>query len=67
MGERRKELLMERHEYVGEVSEEQRSEQERRFEELGLEQFFWSFIRFQSRVDDLEAELAELKREKLGL
>jgi hypothetical protein len=29
-----------------------------------LEQFFWSFIRLQSRVDDLEAELAELKGEK---
>ena len=36
MGERRKELLMERQEYVGGVNEEQRSEQERRFEELGL-------------------------------
>jgi hypothetical protein len=50
-------------ECVGGVSEEQRSEEERRFEELGLEGFFWSFIRLQSRVDDLEAELANLKGE----
>jgi hypothetical protein len=55
---------MERQEYVGGVSEEQRGEQEKRFEELGLEEFFWSFIRLQSRVDDLEAELANLA--KLG-
>jgi hypothetical protein len=50
-------------EYVGGVSEEQRSAQEKRFEELGLEQFFWAFVRLQARVDDLEVELAELKRE----
>ena len=48
-------------EYVGGVSEEQRSEQERRFESLGLEEFFWAFIKLQARVDDLEAELAGLK------
>lgn len=40
-------------------SEEQRSEQERRFEELGLEDFFWSYIRLQARVDDLGTELRE--------
>jgi hypothetical protein len=50
-------------EYIGGVGEEQRSEREKRFEELGLEDFFWSFVRLQARVDDLEAELAELKRE----
>ena len=50
-------------EYVGGVSEEQRGEQERRFEELGLQDFFWSFVKLQSRVDDLEAELANLKGE----
>jgi hypothetical protein len=55
---------MERQEYVGGVSKEQRSEQERRFEELGLEDFFWSFIRLQSCVDDLEVELAEMKGAK---
>jgi hypothetical protein len=49
--------------YFGGVSEKQRSDEEKRCEELGLEDFFWSFIRLQSRVDDLEAELAELKRE----
>jgi hypothetical protein len=53
---------MEERRYVGGVAEHQRGEQEKRFEELGLEDFFWSFIRLQSRVDDLEAELAELKR-----
>jgi hypothetical protein len=52
---------MERQEYVGGVSEEQRSAQEKRFEELGLQDFFWSFIRLQARVDDLETELASLK------
>ncbi len=46
--------------YVGGVAEELRSEQERRFEELGLEEFFWSFIRLQSRVDDLEEQLSAL-------
>ncbi len=52
-------------EYVGGVSEAQRSAQERRFEELGLEDFFWAFIRLQSRVDDLETELANsLKGER---
>lgn len=45
-------------EYVGGVAEEDRSDEERRFEELGLEEFFWSFIRLQSRVDDLESVLA---------
>jgi hypothetical protein len=60
---KRRDRSMER-EYVGGVSEEQRSEQERRFEELGLEQFFWSFIRLQARVDDLETELANLKGDK---
>lgn len=40
-------------------SEEQRSEQERRFEELGLEDLFWSYIRLQARVDDLGTELRE--------
>jgi hypothetical protein len=50
-------------EYIGGVSEEQRSEEERRFEELGLGQFFWSFIKLQARVDDLETELANLKGE----
>ncbi len=55
---------MERQEYVGGVSEEQRGEQERRFEALGLEEFFWAVIRLQARVDDLEAELANLKGEK---
>jgi hypothetical protein len=48
-------------EYVGGVSEEQRSAQEKRFEELGLARFFWSFIKLQARVDDLETKLASLK------
>ncbi len=55
---------MERQEYVGGVSEAQRSEEERRFEELGLGQFFWSFIKLQARVDDLQTELANLKGDK---
>ena len=46
---------------VGGVSEEQRSGEERRFEVLGLEDFFWSFVRLQSRVDDLETEVRELR------
>ncbi len=54
---------MERQEYVGGVSEEQRSDQERRFEDLGLGQFFWSFVKLQARVDDLETELANRQRE----
>jgi hypothetical protein len=43
--------------YVGGVPAEMRTEQERRFEELGLEDFFWAFISLQRRVDDLEDEL----------
>lgn len=53
--------MVEKREYRGGVAEEDRSAQERRFEDLGLEEFFWSFIRLQSRVDDLESELAELR------
>jgi hypothetical protein len=49
--------------YVGGVSAEQRSEQERRFEDLGLTEFFWAFVRLQSRVDDLETELRKLRSE----
>ena len=59
----RKESLMERQGYVGGVSEEQRSAQEQRFEELGLEEFFWSFVRLQGRVDDLEEQLRALRGE----
>ena len=56
---------MEQRKFVRGVAEEQRSKQERRFVELGLEGFFRSFIRLQSRVDDLETELANsLKGEK---
>jgi hypothetical protein len=55
---------MERQEqYVDGVSERQRSSEEKRAAELGLERLFWAVVRLQSRVDDLEAELAELKRE----
>lgn len=50
--------------YRGNVGEGNRSDQERRFGELGLEDFFWSFVRLQSRVDDLEGELAELREEE---
>lgn len=57
----RKEALVEQRQYVGGVTEEHRSEQERRFEELGLEGFFWAFVRLQARVDDLEEELRELR------
>lgn len=45
-------------EYVGGVAEEDRSAEERRFEELGLEEFFWSFVRLERRLDDLESILA---------
>ncbi len=62
----RKESLVEQRQHVGGVGEEQRSEQERRFEELGLEEFFWSFIRLQSRVDDLEEQVRELRGAKAG-
>ncbi len=48
--------------YVGGVAAEDRSAEERRFEDLGLEEFFWSFIKLQARVDDLEAQLAEERR-----
>ncbi len=41
-----------------------RTDQERRFEERGLEEFFWSFIRLQAGVDDLEEQLAEERRGK---
>lgn len=57
----RKETTVEKRQYRGGVAEKDRSAQERRFEELGLEEFFWSFVRLQSRVDDLECELAELR------
>ena len=61
---RRKESLVEqRRQYVGGVSDEQRTAEERRFEELGLEEFFWSFIRLQARVDNLEEQLQELRGE----
>jgi hypothetical protein len=52
---------VEKREYVGGVAEHQRSAQERRFEELGLEEFFWSFVRLQARVDDLEEQVKELQ------
>jgi hypothetical protein len=52
--------LSEQNKYVDGVAEEHRSDQERRFEELGLEEFFWSFVRLQARVDDLETELRKL-------
>ncbi len=55
---------MEQRTYVGGVPEHERSEQERRFEELGLEDFFWSYIKLQSRVDDLETELRELRESR---
>ena len=58
----RKESLMERRSYVGGVSEEQRSPLERRADELGIEKLFWTEL--ESRVDDLETELAKLKAEK---
>jgi hypothetical protein len=64
---RTKESLVEanaRRQYVGGVAEHQRSDEERRFEELGIEPFFWSFIRLQARVDDLEEQLAELRGEE---
>ncbi len=48
--------------YVGGVAAEDRSAEERRFEDLGLEEFFWSFIKLQARVDDLEKQLAEERR-----
>jgi hypothetical protein len=53
---------MEKH-YVGGVSEETRTEQERRFDQLGLETFFWSFISLQRHVDDVEDELKALRSE----
>ena len=58
--------MQQRRQYVGGVAEEDRSEQERRFEELGLEDFYWSFIKLQTRVDDLEKELAGLRRGERG-
>ena len=33
---------------------------ELRCEELGIEELFWSFIRLQMRVDDLESTLAHV-------
>jgi hypothetical protein len=57
----RKESLVEQRQHVGGVGEEQRSAQERRFEDLGLERFFWSFVRLQARVDDLEEQVRELR------
>ena len=59
----RKEALVEQRQYVGGVGEEQRSAQERRFEDLGLEEFFWNFVRLQARVDDLEEQLRALRGE----
>ena len=56
---RKESLVEQRRQYVGGVAEEHRSEQERRFEELGLEEFFWSFIRLQARVDDLEEQFGK--------
>ena len=53
---------MDKH-YVGGVSEEMRMEQERRFDGLGQEEFFWSFISLQRRVDDVEDELKVLRSE----
>ena len=55
--------MEQRRQYVGGVSDEQRTAEERRFEELGLEEFFWSFIRLQARVDNLEEQLQELRGE----
>jgi hypothetical protein len=60
----RKETKVEQREYVGGVAAADRSEEERRFEALGLEEFFWSYVRLQSRVDDLEEQVAELRRER---
>ena len=57
---------MEKRQYRGGVAEEDRSAEERRFEDLGLEEFFWSFVRLQSRVDDLEGELSALRGEERG-
>jgi hypothetical protein len=55
---------MERRSYVGGVSEEQREPLERRADELGIEELYWTVIGLESRVDDLETELANLKGEK---
>jgi hypothetical protein len=60
---RKESLVDQRRQYVGGVAEEQRSVEERRFEELGLEEFFWSFVRLQARVDDLEGALAEARQQ----
>jgi hypothetical protein len=36
----------------------------RGFEKLGLEEFFWAFIRLQARVNDLEEQVRELRGSK---
>ena len=59
----RKEALVEQRQYVGGVGEEQRGAEEQRFEQLGLEEFFWSFVRLQARVDDLEEQVRALRGE----
>lgn len=51
-------MEQEKRTYVGGVGAEDRSAEERRFEELGLKDFYWTFIKLQGRVDDLEEQLA---------
>ena len=55
---RKEPLVEQRRRYIGGVAEDDRSAEEKRFEDLGLEQFFWSFVRLERRVDDLETVLA---------
>lgn len=57
---------MEKRAYRGGVSEERREPLEQRAEELGIEDLYWTAIRLGARVDDLEEQLAELRRGERG-
>ena len=57
---------MEKRAYRGGVSEERREPLERRAEELGFQDLYWTAIRLGARVDDLEEQLAELRRGERG-
>jgi hypothetical protein len=54
-------MTEQRRTYVGGVAEHQREELERRADELGLEDLYWTVIRLGARIDDLETELRKLR------
>jgi len=63
--ERSRVVTEERSTYVGGVAEHQREPLERRADDLGIEDLYWTVIRLGARVDDLETELRKL-RGRLG-